>query len=98
MFKNRTENSAERTILGDPKTIHVLNLKLSKQQLLVNKAANFFQVILFCMSIIRIDTSKTNESLKVTISDSKYESCVDLIDRNDAIFTVVEKGVNISDA
>ena len=44
--------------------------------------------------MIRIDTSKSDESLKVTILGAEY----DLFDQNDAIFTLMfEMSVVISD-
>ena len=39
--------------------------------------------------MFKIDNSKSDESVRVTILGRDYESCLDLFDRNPAIFTLI---------
>ena len=43
----------------------------------------------YLISIIKIDTSYSDEGVQVTTSFSDYENCLVNFDRNDAIFTWV---------
>ena len=63
--------------------------KLSKWLIVVNETSDFFQVILYRLSIIRTDTSTDSQSMKMTIKGWNDESWLDTFNRIYAIFTLI---------
>ena len=64
----------------------------------VDKLDHGSECTLCRLTIIRIDTSTSDENLVVTILGSQYEKCVHLNSRNDAVIALMfEIGLNASD-